>query len=284
MKLIDKTIVLNKIKQVMHFKEREAKQFLCQCLDCTLTDLTLMHGVTKKQYFLVYKCIILTRIGKPINKILKREYFYGQKFFINKHTLAPRSETEIVVDYALKEIDSILRFKDKKHPVKVLDLCTGSGIIGITIKKQRPECVVTLADVSKKALKVAGKNAKNLNAEVKIVKSDMFDSINEKFDLIVANPPYIAEKDYKVLPKEVKRYDPKIALVAGADGLDFYRQISQNLKNALNNGGSVVLEIGYDQEIAIKQIFSEQFNDVQVFKDLEGNPRVAVIKGEKYDW
>lgn len=281
MKLIDKNIVLNKIKQVMHYKEREAKQFLCQCLDVSLTELTLMQGVTKKQYFLVYKCIVLTRFGKPINKILKREYFYGRKFFVNNNVLAPRSETERVVDYALKEIEELNRYKGKAEQVKVLDLCTGSGIMGITIAKQNAKTCVTLADVSNKALKVAEKNAIDLGADVRIVRSNMFDAISDKFDIIVSNPPYISKADYKKLPKEVKNYDPKIALVGGVDGLDFYREICKKSCDYLTKNGVIVLEIGFDQKESIKEIFSKHFESVDVFEDYEGNARVAVIKGEK---
>lgn len=281
MKIIDKSIVLNKIKQIMHYKEREAKQFICECLNLTLTEFTLRQGITKKQYFLVYKCIILTRLGKPINKILKRSHFYGRTFYINKHVLAPRQETELVVDYALSEIDSIARLKNKNEAIRVLDLCTGSGVIGITIAKQNPKTKVTIADISKKALKVAQQNSRTLQADVNIVKSNMFDKLESEFDVIVCNPPYITEKDYKNLPKSVKNYDPKIALVGGCDGLEYYKIIKNSVKKYLANGGSIILEIGYNQKNVIKELFAEMFASVEVYDDYEGNPRVALIKGEK---
>lgn len=281
MKLVDKNIVLNKVKQIMHYKEREAKQFLCECLDMTLSEFTLIQGISKKQFFLVYKCIILTRIGKPINKIVKRAYFYGRKFYINKNVLAPRCETERVVDYALEEIQTLQKQKGKNGIVKVLDLCTGSGIIGITIKKQNALAEVTLADISKKALKVADINAKKLNVDVEIVKSDMFANIYNKYDVIVCNPPYITQEAYKNLPKSVKNYDPKKALLGGQDGLDFYRILRDKASDYLLDGGVIVCEIGYDQKEAIKNIFCNKYASVDVYDDYEGNPRIAVIKGEK---
>ena len=281
MKLVDKTIVVNKVKQILRYKEREAKNFICECLNITYTDFHLKQGITRKQYFFIYKCLVLFKIGKPINKIIKKANFYGRTFVIDKCVLAPRCETERVVEQALDEIKHNERYLNKDEKFNVLDLCCGSGIIGITIFKQSDRVNVTCADISKQALKIAKINAKNHNCNINIVKSNMFKGISGKFDFIVSNPPYISKSEYSALGKDVKRYDPKIALVAGDDGLKFYRIICDNVSEYLNEQGVLILEIGYNQKDDIVKLFSDKFKQIDVYKDYEGNDRIAVLKGVK---
>ena len=208
--------------------------------------------------------------GKPLNKLLKNQNFYGRDFYINENVLAPRVDTEFVVECALEYID-------KSH--KVLDLCSGSGAIAITIKKEK-DCRVYASDVSKKALAVSKKNAKNNEAEIQFIESDMFNNISEKeFDLIISNPPYIPTEHIKTLSVEVEKYDPLIALDGGKDGLDFYRIIEKNLSEYLKPEGVLVLEIGYDQADDIKKLFAEY--KVIIKKDYAGNDRVAIISFKK---
>lgn len=208
--------------------------------------------------------------GAPTNKILKNQVFYGRDFYIDNNVLAPRVDTEFVVSEALEYI---------KKESKVLDLCTGSGIIAITIKKESGANVFA-SDISSKALKIAKKNALTNEAEVTFVQSDMFENIMEKgFDLIISNPPYIPSKDVSCLSKEVKDYDPIIALDGGEDGLDYYRIIEKNLSLYLLEEGKLILEIGYDEGESIKELFSN-YNTI-IKKDYEGNDRVAIISYKK---
>ena len=204
--------------------------------------------------------------GKPLNKIFGYEYFYGEKFFIDENVLAPRSDTECVVECALKNI---------KMGDSVLDLCTGSGCIGITLEKNA-NISLTMSDYSDKALRVAGKNLQYHKINAKLIKSNMFDALDEKYDLIVSNPPYIESNVVGTLDIGVREFDPLMALDGGEDGLDFYRIIRKEFENYLKPNGVLVLEIGYNQAKPICELFSK-FN-VEIYKDYGGHDRVAVIK------
>ncbi len=204
--------------------------------------------------------------GKPLNKIFSYEYFYGEKFIINENVLAPRQDTELVVEKALE----IIRPK-----ARVLDMCTGSGCIGLSIAKHC-EVDLILSDISERALAVAKQNADRLGVRAEFVISDCFDNIQGAFDCIVSNPPYIRSSVIDTLETGVKEYDPIIALDGGADGLDFYRTIRDNFERFLKPKGCLILEIGFDQAEDIGKMFSDF--KVKVFNDYGGNPRVAVIE------
>ena len=164
---------------------------------------------------------------------------------------------------------------------KILDLCTGSGIIGIALKKMCFGAEVTLTDVSDEALAVAAENAELNKADVKIIKSDMFGSLDpkEKFTLIVSNPPYIPAEEIENLDPEVRDHDPRLALDGGEDGLDFYRIIASEAPKYLTAGGQVLLEIGHNQgETVTALLKAAGFRDIEVLKDLSGNDRVVAAK------
>ena len=206
--------------------------------------------------------------GEPLQQVLGNTDFYGKVFCVTKDTLIPRFETELVCEQAIK-----LTTKESK----VLDLCCGTGCIGITINLFT-QAKVVCADVSAQALKVAKFNAKKNKANVSFVKSDMFQNVKGKFDVVVCNPPYIATDVIETLDDKVKNYEPKLALDGGKDGLDFYRILAHNIKDHLTDKGVLVLEIGYDQGEAVKQLFQPIFKEVEVKKDYSQNDRIVICK------
>ncbi|HBF44755.1 MAG TPA: peptide chain release factor N(5)-glutamine methyltransferase [Clostridiales bacterium] len=203
--------------------------------------------------------------GKPLQYVLGTADFYGCIFNVDERVLIPRCETEELVEKALKLI---------KKEDKVLDLCTGSGAIAVTVKK-KSGCQVFASDVDERALELAKQNAYSNQAEINFICSDMFENITEQFNVIISNPPYIKTEDIKSLDKEIA-YEPYIALDGGQDGLNFYRIISDNAKNFLADDGMIFLEIGYNQAEDIKEIFSS-YSKVEIIKDLSGNDRIAVV-------
>lgn len=193
------------------------------------------------------------------------------KFFVDENVLIPRYDTEVLVEEVLK----IAKNENKKE---ILELCTGSGIIAISLAKYLEDAKIIATDVSEEALNIAKRNAKNLGQEEKInfVKSDMFEKIDKKFDIIVSNPPYIKTDVIKEYSLE---YEPKIALDGGEDGLIFYRTIIENGYKYLNETGAIALEIGYDQKEEVMEIAKEsnQYKNISCVKDLNGNDRVIII-------
>ena len=210
--------------------------------------------------------------GIPVQYLVNEQEFYGLKFFVNENVLIPQPDTEIIVEEAL----NIISDGDR-----VLDLCTGSGVIGVTIANKKNANVVA-SDISKKALEVAKINADNLgDNKVTLVESDLFENIEGKFNVIVSNPPYIKKDVIRTLSKEVQN-EPIIALDGGIDGLDFYKKIVEEALNYLEDGGYLLLEIGYDQkEEVLNLVINKNYKDIRVRKDLSNNDRVVIMqKGE----
>ncbi len=210
--------------------------------------------------------IVSERIsGRPLWYCIGNTDFYGYIIKVDERVLIPRPETEILVENALKHINST---------TKVLDLCTGSGAIAIAIKKEK-DANVFAVDISDGALELASQNAKDNNADVKFIKSNMFDSlVGEKFDVIISNPPYIMSKDILTLQCEVKDFEPHLALDGGEDGFDFYKIIANNVKDYLTDNGVVLLECGINQAQEIKNMLVG-FNDVEIIKDYNGIERIV---------
>ena len=207
---------------------------------------------------------------KPIEYILGYTYFYGNKIKVNENVLIPRDETEELVEKAL------LYIKDKD---KVLDLCTGSGAIAVSLKKEREDIEVYASDISKEALKISEENARYNNVKIKFYEGDLLEPFigKEKFDVIVCNPPYIS-KDFKV--NEIVEHEPKIALFADDNGLENYKRIIKNLNKVLNKGGSILFEIGYDQKESLENICKEYLNnyDFECFKDINNKDRIVKVR------
>jgi len=204
----------------------------------------------------------------PLQYITGEQEFMGFTFHVNPNVLVPRQDTEILVDEARK------RLTGKE---KVLDVCTGSGCIIISLKKLVPEIDANASDVSKQALAVAKENARNLDVAVNFMRSDMFSQITGKYDMIVSNPPYIRTEEIGHLMPEVRDYEPVMALDGMEDGLFFYRQLASDSKRFLNQGGTLIMEIGCDQADDVSLLLeNEGFNDIKVVKDLAGLNRVVI--------
>lgn len=210
----------------------------------------------------------------PLSHLVGFEYFYDRKFKVTKDVLSPRMETEELIYKVIEYIKSI-----NKNNIKILDLCTGSGIIGITLRKELgfKSVEVVASDISEEALKVAKENAIMNEAEVKFIQSDIFENINEKFDIIVSNPPYIAYNDKITMEDNVLNYDPHLALFAEEDGMYFYREIVENAKEYLEEDGIVFFEIGYDQREKILKLANENGFKAEVYKDINDRDRMAIL-------
>ena len=237
----------------------------------------------------------------PLAQILGRQSFYGLDFFVNEDVLIPRADTECLVDLVLEDYADLAKQAGKTYSEKrnsehvsnkhednveneanssslnILDLCTGSGCIGISVAKHLPYQELLLVDLSEKALAVAKKNAeKHLGENVTLLQSDLLTGVQgKKFSLLLSNPPYIVSRVIPGLDREVSEYEPKMALDGGEDGLVFYRRIAKEAKAVLLPGARLYLEIGYDQGESVKDIFQKEgYEAVEVFPDLAGNPRV----------
>lgn len=228
-------------------------------------DLSIMTKIDDSLNELIVK-------HKPLGYILGYVWFMGSKFNVNQNVLIPRIETE----YWTEKLIDIL---DEYSQLNILDCCCGSGVIGLTIKKQLSRMDVTLSDISEYAIENTKLNAKNFGLNVNVVKSDLFDNLkNTKFDVIVCNPPYI-NLDEK-LDKSVINYEPHLALFAKNNGLWFYEQIIGQVKNFLNDKYLLVFEIGYNQASDVVALIKQNLNaNVRIWKDQYNQDRVIFAKG-----
>ena len=211
------------------------------------------------------------RLGHmPIQYILNKAYFCGLPLYVNENVLIPRFDTEVLVEEVLK-----ISKKDKSK--RILDICTGSGAIAIALKKLGGFERVDALDISDKALEVARRNANELDLDINFLKSDMFSSLTceNKYDIIVSNPPYIQSDVVDTLESEVKDFEPRLALDGDADGMKFYKIIAKNYENYLADNGVLALEIGYDEADDIRALFEGK--NVVIKKDLANLDRVAII-------
>lgn len=214
----------------------------------------------------------------PLSHLVGFDYFYDRKFKVTRDVLSPRMETEELIYKVLEYIK-----KSKKDSFKILDLCTGSGIIAITLKKEIVEkyTEIVASDISEKALSIAIENANNNNANITFIKSDLFDNISGKFDLIISNPPYISYKDKITIKDSVLNYDPHLALFAEEDGIYFYRKIIENAVHYLSKDGVIFFEIGYDQKEKILELGKNNNFIATVYKDINDRDRIAKLIYDK---
>lgn len=219
----------------------------------------------------IYNQLIEKRAAHiPLQHLTGNQEFMGINFKVNENVLIPRQDTEILVEEVIKYINS------QERKVKVLDMCTGSGCIAISIDKLCDNAQVVGADISKKALEISEINNKENSARVDFIESDLFENIRECFDVIVSNPPYIESEKIEKLMPEVRDFEPRIALDGTKDGLEFYRNICNNLSRYLKEQGAVFFEIGYNQGSSVSKILNEQgFEKVKVIKDYSQNDRVV---------
>lgn len=244
-----------------------------------LTVVCHVAGIKNSEYhahkddFIITKrladCLWKLKTGEPLQYVVGKWDFYESEFYVGEGVLIPRPETEELVDLAVKYLKIVT------NPV-VIDLCSGSGCIGVSIAKAVTDSKVYCIEKSKEAFRYLEKNAKDCN-NVILINDDIFNDIDiENADLIISNPPYIKTSDLANLQDEVKK-EPQMALDGGNDGLDFYRTINTNWTFKLKSNGVLMLEIGEDQGKDIVDVLTE-FNNVEVKKDMYGNDRIVVAK------
>lgn len=211
--------------------------------------------------------------GLPMQQIIGHEWFYNRKFKVTEDTLIPRPETEEWLEQVLTDLP--------QEPLTVVDIGTGTGIIGLTVKLERPADDVTITDISKEALDVAKENAQVLGAEVTAELGDLFDPlVGKKFDVIISNPPYISEAEINVMDQSVLDYEPKSALFADEDGLAIYKRMAESIEKYLKPNGRIYLEIGYQQGDSVSRLFKNAFPDakVTVWQDFNQLDRVVAVE------
>ena len=209
---------------------------------------------------------------EPIQYIVGSVNFYGYTFIVNKNTLIPRFETEELVNETIKRIKKLF-----KNSISILDIGTGSGCIGITLKKELPNSKITITDISKKTLKVAKQNINHLNVDIEVKQTNILKNIDKKYDCIISNPPYISKKE--PIMNLVKRNEPKKALYAKQNGIYFYEEILKNAKKNLNKNFLIAFEIGNNQKKDIENIANKYFKNIKIEtkKDLNNRDRMLFI-------
>ena len=209
----------------------------------------------------------------PLQQLTGEAYFYGMKFYVNEDVLIPRQDTEVLVEEVLKLSRTVFPEEKRKH-LNILDVCTGSGCILLSLLSNLENAVGTGVDLSEKALNVARINGRNLGIQAEWIHSNLFDKVQGKYDMIVSNPPYIKTSVIGELMDEVKYHEPKMALDGREDGLYFYRAMIREAEEYLNQGGILAFEIGYDQGESVSRLMREQgYSQVQVIPDLAGLDR-----------
>lgn len=241
-------------------------EFVCHTDRNTL----LLHGEREltEEETQQYEAGIAKRAqGIPLQYITNQQEFMGLSFFVNEKVLIPRQDTEILVEEAMLRIHDGMR---------ILDLCTGSGCILLSLLHFKNDCIGIGTDISEEALTVARENGERMQSDAVFLQSDLFDAIREKFDVIVSNPPYIPTQEIETLMREVKEHEPYLALDGKDDGLYYYRKIIAQSKAYLLGGGSLLLEIGYDQGADVKALMEQHaFTQVTVIQDYAGLDRVV---------
>ena len=219
----------------------------------------------------VLKFAIRRRIQKePISQIIGLRKFWNSNFYIDETVLDPRPESELIVEKVLELSDTNL---------SLIDLGTGSGCLAISIALERPNFKIFASDISPDALKIAEINSRYHKTPITFIKSDWFSEINNTFDIIIANPPYISENEYKSLPISIRRFEPKIALTAGINGLDCFKKIIMEFHKYLKPNGIIFIEIGYGQKKIIEELFIKYgYENINFFNDLSGKARVVCVK------
>ena len=256
-----------------HIHKTQAEMLLAALLDVNTLELLLMlDKVVSMEICESFKeKVLMIKENKPIQYVIGNVNFYGNIFKVNKNVLIPRFETEELVENTINYIN---RYFDNN--AKVIDLGTGSGVIGITLKKKIDSLNVTLLDISSDALMVAKENATILNTNVSFIESDMWDNVQDKYDIVISNPPYI--RNDEEIESIVKNNEPHLALYGGEDGLDLYRKIRKNLLDHVNEKFLVALEIGDLQKDDVVNLFND-IENVKIIckKDMQNRDRLVFV-------
>lgn len=257
----------------------EIELFLQHLLKCKRIDLYLQfETIVKPENLATLRKWITRRINnEPIQYILGSSEFYGRSFIVNKNVLIPRPETEILIDISIEELKNI------NNPL-ILDVGTGSGCIAITIALEIPSSTIIAIDIDERAISVAKNNIEKHEVKnIEFVVTDIFhEKINKKADMLISNPPYIAKEEVSGLMKEVKDYEPLVALTDNNDGLKFYRRFAEIMPSILKDNGMAIMEVGTeDHPDRVEEIFREYgFNDIRTELDLNKDKRALVIKNK----
>ena len=239
------------------------KEIIFSNFELSTIDLKVFHQAIKRRIN-----------NEPISKIFNEKNFWKYNFFVNENVLDPRPETELVIEKVIKY------FPKKDEKLKILDICTGSGCLAISLAIEYRNAQVTATDISSDALKVAQINANNLcsDNEIQFVKCNLIKNL-DTYDIIVSNPPYLSELDYKKTTKEIQSFEPKIALIGGIDGLKFYRDIAYLLPDILSSTSVVFVEIGNNQAKEVIQIFKKKkIKCLEIVKDIQQLNRLLVLQ------
>ena len=245
-----------------------------------------VFGITRAKYYAdmqmtvdekdaeKYNELVNQRAGHiPLQQLVGTQEFMGLTFKVNENVLIPRQDTELLVENVADCLGNGKR--------TVLDMCTGSGCIAVSIDRLSKDSKVTAVDISEKALEVAQENNRFNNANVTFIQSDLFTNVTGRYDIIVSNPPYIRTDEIPKLMEEVKSHEPVMALDGMEDGLYFYKKICNEASDYLNDNGKIFFEIGYDQGDDVSEILRKnRFCNIEVLKDLSGNDRVVIARKE----
>lgn len=261
---------MQKLKEAQIGEAQLDARFLLEEVCGTDHNTLLCHGdreVSEEEEEKYRRALEQRAVHVPLQHLLGYQDFMGLRFQVNEYVLIPRQDTEILVEEAMRYLHDGMR---------ILDLCTGSGCILLSLLHYSNDCEGVGVDISQEALQVAAQNAELLGIKADFLKSDLYEKVTGKFDLLVSNPPYIERKVIPALMEEVREYDPYIALDGGEDGLDFYRRIIGGAQDYLKRGGQILMEIGSGQAKAVSELLREAgFKEIDVCRDFAGLDRVV---------
>lgn len=265
-------LVRNAAAQLTDNARFEAEQIVMKALDIDRTQLLINGKKTagKNDIKAVNEMLSRRKNGEPLQYILGECEFMSLPFYVESGVLIPRADTETLVETVIEEA---------KSDAKILDICSGSGCIGISLAHYIKDATVTMLDISDKAMNVSEKNIalNGVQDRVTVKKCDILNEIPQgEYDVIVSNPPYIETAVIDKLQTEVKDYEPRLALDGGGDGLVFYRRITDTAPQMLSENGILAFEIGFDQGKSVSELMKKNFEDIKVTKDLAGNDRVVI--------
>lgn len=260
-------LVRKQIESIANADLADIDWLFCEVLNVKRSMLVTNPTINKKQYKLLLKYAKRLQKGMPLSVALGKTEFYGLPFYVNKHILTPRPETEELTEYVINQIAT-------KPNIKVLDLCCGSGAIGIAIAKNTTASV-TSVDISLKAIRITQKNAKVNGVKIKTIRSNMLKKVFGNYDYIVCNPPYIAYGDTNV-QQSVHNWEPHLALYATDNGYYFYKYLAQNVGIYMLSGSKLYLEVGQNMAPNVAQLFSD-FSKTEIIKDMQGIQRIVVV-------
>lgn len=264
--------------------DSDIRLFAMDVAGCTYSTLILRmaEDATEEQAQKLHAYVTERMTHKPCQYILGTQEFMGMEFATAPEVLIPRPETELLVEQACERLKKLIEKKRKQtgdRELRVLDMCCGSGCIGISVAKLVPAVAVDLADISDAAITLTKKNRERLQADCMVIQTDLFAQIEEKYDMIISNPPYIRTDEIPKLMAEVRDYEPHLALDGKADGLYFYDKIIREAREYLYEDGYILFEIGQDQLDAVRGLLVENgYVDIEGMKDYAGLDRIVTAR------